>query len=124
MKRYSDGSLIDPQTPFQRFGAGMVGIVDGVPKAVAWATLPPWIDTIPGVEAWSLHVVLSMCTGLPSVTTDCLGNRRTLLEGREAATSATGVSICRAACAAAGLRWLREQFHLLLGLGVTAFLVG
>ena len=67
----------------------MVGIVDGVPKALAMATPPPWIDTIPGAEAWALYIVLSLCSTLPSVTTDCLGNRRTLLEGKEPATAAS-----------------------------------
>ena len=88
LRWYIDGSLIDPQTPFQRLGAGLVGIADGIPKAVAMATPPAWIDTIPGAEAWSLYVVLGMCCRLPSVVTDCLGNRRTLLEGREVATAA------------------------------------
>ena len=89
LKWYIDGSLIDPSTPFHRVGAGMVGIAGGVPRAVAWAIPPPWIDTIPGAEAWALYVVLSICVRLPQVTTDCMGNRRTILEGREAATAAS-----------------------------------
>ena len=36
-----------------------------------------------------LYVVLSMCSSLPKVVTDCLGNRRTLMEGREVATAAS-----------------------------------
>ena len=85
---YIDGSLIDPRTPFQRLGTGITGILHGTPAALAWAIPPPWIDSIPGAEAWALFTVLRMCHTLPAVTTDCLGNRRTLLEGKEAATRA------------------------------------
>ena len=87
LKWYIDGSLIDPQTPFQRVGAGLVGLADDIPVALAAATPPPWIDTIPGAEAWALFVVLNNCMDLPKVTTDCLGNRRTLLGGQEYATA-------------------------------------
>ena len=89
LKWYIDGSLIDPQTPFQRVGAGMVALDNGIPVALATATPPPWIDTIPGAEAWALYAVLSMCFQLPRINTDCLGNRKTLLDGMEAATAAS-----------------------------------
>ena len=88
LRWYIDGSLIDPQTPFQRVGAGIIGIRNGVPEAVAMAIPPPWISTIPGAEAWTLYLVLSMCCSPPNIMTDCLGNRRTLLEGKEMATAA------------------------------------
>ena len=86
---YIDGSLIDPMTPFQRVGAGLVGIAGDRPVAIATATPPEWIDTIPGAEAWSLSAVLAMCCRFPEVLTDCLGNRRTLLSGRGDATAAS-----------------------------------
>jgi hypothetical protein len=86
---YIDGSLIDPMTPFQRLGAGLVGIAGDRPVAIATATPPEWIDTIPGAEAWSLYAVLAMCCRFPEVLTDCLGNRRTLLSGRGVATAAS-----------------------------------
>ena len=88
LKWYIDASLIDPRTPFRRLGAGFVGVLRGAPVALANALPPPLVDTIPGAEAWALYVILSMCHSLPSVVTDCLGNRLTLLEGREAATNA------------------------------------
>ena len=88
LRWYIDGSLIDPQTPFERVGAGIVGLARGIPIAIATATPPEWVDTIPGAEAWSLYVVLAMCCSLPGVVTDCLGNRRTLLAGRADATAA------------------------------------
>ena len=85
---YIDGSLIDPSTPFLRLGAGLVGVCGSRPVALAIAVPPPWIDTIPGAEAWALFCIMAASHSLPSVMTDCLGNLRTLLEGREAATSA------------------------------------
>jgi hypothetical protein len=88
VKWYIDGSLIDPRTPFLRSGAGLVGISESRPVAIAAAVPPPWIDTIPGAEAWALFCILAASHSLPSVITDCLGNLRTLLEGREAAVAA------------------------------------
>ena len=52
---YIDGSLIDPQTPFQRIGAGMVGVLHGIPAALVSAIPPPWVDSILGAEAGTVH---------------------------------------------------------------------
>ena len=78
---------MDPDTPYQRLGVGLVAVHAEAPVALAAAVPPEWIDTIPGAEAWALFVVLSMAHSPPMMITDCLGNRRMLLSGEEQATA-------------------------------------
>ena len=86
---YTDGSLLDGQvaatTAFSTVGFGVLAVDErNVVVAAGYGTPPPWISTIPGVEAWAIRVALQHSLSARSITTDCLsivassGNAATL----------------------------------------------
>ena len=85
---YVDGSLLDgPRVMMASTGAGFAGISPtGALLAYGDATPPSWITTIPGVEAWTLQIILGATTSQAAIVTDCLGNVSTYERGKEYAT--------------------------------------
>ena len=87
---YIDGSLLDgPRAITASTGAGFAAVdEEGSLAAYGHAWPPPWVKTIPGVEAWTLYKVLASTCTRKKVVTDCLGNVQAYERGTEWACDA------------------------------------
>ena len=88
---YTDGSRLDgPSSLLARLGWAFVVLDNqGMVVAAAAGVPPPWIDSIPGAEAWAILQAITRCGATVRIVSDCKPCVDFIKAGERVATAAS-----------------------------------